>query len=292
MKPGKTLTLAMMLVAGTLIAAATNAQNQASNGENEIVRSLADLAQRQAAARKEADKALADSKQKHADDLAALNASWSAGEIASPERERKFKLLGDERKATDEQIRLNLKEELDAIQEEANQIPAKESTAEPAATASEPKPETPCIIGVWVSNKESVTPKTDAAKDEVVGGGYEIEFSDDGRARISYDNYEVIRRMELPGISQVMRGVYTGTAEGRFQLKGPSHGMAVRFESKININVFRERAGSWQAIGPSMDRPIHSEGDYVIECSGNSLTLSSEFHSGFEGAYTGHLSRK
>jgi hypothetical protein len=118
----------------------------------------------------------------------------------------------------------------------------------PCLTASQitakPETETPCLIGVWASNNESVSPKSHAAKYEVISGGYELEFSDDGNARISYENYEVIRRMDLPRISQVMRAVYTGTAEGRFQLKGPNHGMAVRFESEINVNVFRERGGS------------------------------------------------
>ena len=292
MKLRTKLKLATVLITGILVAGTAHAQTEASTSDNEIVRSLADLAQRQAAAKEDANKALADSKQKYTDDLAALNASWGAGEIASPERERRFELLGDERKATDEQTRRNLKETLDAIQEEANQVPAKGSRAEGPATAAEPETEALCLIGVWASGKESVSPKTDAAKYAVIGGGYEFELSDDGRARISYENYAVERHMELPGISQVMRAVYTGAAEGRFQLKGPNHGMAVRFESKININVFRERRGSWQAIGASMDRPIHNEGDYLIECSGNSLTLTSEFHSGFDGAYTGHLARK
>lgn len=48
--------------------------------------------------------------------------------------------------------------------------------------------------------------------------------------------------------------------QGRCQLKGPNHGMAVRFESEVNINVFRERDGSWQAIGEDMDRAIHNRG--------------------------------
>lgn len=280
-----------MLMANTQVINIAYAQTENPTDENVIVNSIADLAKRQATARHDAEQALAASKQKHADDLAALNTAWGAGEISSQERERNFNLLQDERNSTDELIRRELQETLARIQEEAEQIAAS-GTLDQAPVVAKPEMELPCIIGAWVSNDEIVSPKTDAASFEVVDGSFELEITDDGNARITYDDYDLLMRMNLPGISQVIRGVFSGTADGHYRFKGPGQGIAIAFESEVTVSVFRERGGNWQAIGASMDKSKHSEGDYEFACEGDILTLTSDYHTGFDGAYTGHLSRK
>jgi len=164
-----------------------------------------------------------------------------------------------------------------------------------------------CLIGTWVSAEETATQTEQMSSAQngglaqtvaIVSGSVSIEIDQDSTARITYDNYTAALTTTIAALANAMsarsrtvRSVYSGNAEGMFFAQGDK--LALGRFSEVDFEVLIQLPnGTFVPAESGTKLPPHEKGDYVFECDGSELLLTSPVHDFFLNAeYRGRFTR-